>query len=480
MFDYFRKNIGRELLNFFRINDPYRLIVIFIFLLVIRIPLFIEAPLTLPELSYMLVGEKIIEGAPLYSKIWESLAPLSALVYALSDYLFGRSQLSYHLFAYILICYQAFIFNRMLLESRAYSENTYLPAFIYAILASVCYDMYSLSPFILGITFILLALKNIFSHIEVRAKRDEDILNIGLYVGLATLCYLPFSVFALGVLTIFILFTGTIARRYLLMLFGFLLPMAVAAGYFFLTDRLDDFLYNFFSPFTVIERNWYISLKDTASLFVAPLAFFILAILKVISGARLTNYQSRLTQTILVWAVFSVIFILLADQNTPSVYTILIPPVAFYITHYFLLKNKSFLSEMSFLLFSVLCFATYFLTLSDSWAKNFFDDSNYLIKENTFLDLEGKDILVLDDNLKPYVHAKSATPFLNWQLSQSVFEDLNYYDNLTLIYDGFIDSPPEVIIDPGNLLDDVFEKIPSLKENYERHSDGYYHLKINN
>lgn len=428
----------------------------------------------------MLVGEKVAHGENLYSEVWDSVAPLSALFYTAVDYLFGRSQLSYQLLAYVIICFQVFIFNRMLLTSRAYSENTYLPGFIYGVLASICYDMLTLTPFLLGLTFILLALKNIFSHIEVRAKQDEAILNIGLYVGLATVCYLPFSVFSLYVLAIFILFTGTIARRYLLMLFGFLLPMVLSAGYFYLTDRLDDFIYNFLSPFTVIERNWYINLMDTLRLFVAPIAFFLLAFLRVLSGARLTNYQSRLTQTTLVWIIFSIAFILISDQNSPAVYLVLMPPVAFYITHYFLMKSRGFLSELSFLLFFGLCLSTFILTLSDSWLKQYYNDENYLIKKEEYQDFVGKSILVLDDNIRPYAHSQAATPFLNWKLSRSLFDNLNYYDNLTIIYNGIRTSPPEVILDPNNMMPAVLRKIPPLANMYNKRTDGHYYIKTNN
>lgn len=428
----------------------------------------------------MLLGEKVANGALVYSEVWDSIAPLSALIYSMLDYLFGRSQLAYQLFGYILICYQVFIFNGFLLTSRAYTENTYIPGLIYGILATLCYDMVTLTPFLIGLTFILLALKNIFNHIEVRAKRDEDILNIGLYIGLATISYLPFSIFTLATLLIFIFFTGTVTRRYFLMTFGFLLPILLSAGYFYLTNRLDDFVYSFFSPFTIIDRVWFVSLKDTLRLFIAPLAFFVMSLFRIIGGARMTNYQSRLTQTMLLWTAFSIVFIFLADQNSPAVYLVLVPGVSFYIAHYFLMKARGVLTELSFLLFSGLCLATFYLSMTDSWLKQYFNDSGYVVNEKPLESKERQRILVLEQDLAPYLNAEPATPFFNWQLSKEVFENLNYYDNLTTIYNGIVQDKPEIIIDPNNVMMEVFKRIPKLRSMYFGHADGNYYLKTSN
>ena len=465
------------MLSFFRINDPYRLLVIFFLLLLLRVPVFIsDALLTLPELNYMLVGERISGDSRLYADVWDSMPPLSALVYAFIDFLFGRSQLAYQIIAYILVCYQVFVFNTLLLRSKAYGENSYVPALIYGVLMTVCYDMVTLTPFLIGLTFILLALRNIFNHIEVRAKRDEDILNIGLFVGLATITYLPFAIFAICTLIIFVLFTGTVPRRYILMTFGFFLPFLISGSYYYLTDRLPEFLYNFFAPFSVIERVWYITLKDTLRLFIAPMAFLLLAILRFMQGARLTNYQFRLAQTIFVWLVASIIFIMISDQNSPAVYLVLVPPIAFYISHYFVMKNRGFLAEFSFALFAGLCVATYFFASTDSWLKAYYDDSHYLVKKEAYPALEGKKVLVLAENLNPYYKAQQTTPFLSWQLSEPVFNQLNYYDNLTIIYDGITKGRPEVIIDPQRVMPDVFDMIPALQNLYKTNSDGTYRL----
>ncbi len=429
----------------------------------------------------MLVGEKLKGGVNLYSDVWDSIAPLSAFIYTGIDYLFGRSQLTYQVFAYLLVCYQIFIFNSFLINSKAYTENTYIPGIIYALLSSVCYDMFTLTPFLIGLTFLLLALKNIFQHIEFRAKRDEDILNIGLFIGLATVSYQQFSIFALCTLLIFVMFTGTVGRRYVMMLFGFFLPILIAGSYFFLTNRFTDFMYSFFAPFSVISKTWYFSFTELLVLFSIPLLYFLLALFRMLQGARLTNYQGRLTQSMIVWMTFSIVFILISDEYSPSAYLILVPVASFYIAHHFLIYRRRGLAEISFILFFLGLVATGILSYNTpQWLVKYFDDKEYVINKNNYEEMKGDRILVLDDNIRPYYYAQSATPFLNWQMSEEVFNNLDYYDNLTLIHEGIANDKPDIIIDSNNRMPKIFEKIPALEKLYFKSRDGNYHLITNN
>jgi hypothetical protein len=80
------------LLGYFRINDPYRLVIIFILLLILRLPYLISSEwLSIPELKWMLIGERMNDGAMLYVDIWDDIAPLSALVYKGINFAAGRA-----------------------------------------------------------------------------------------------------------------------------------------------------------------------------------------------------------------------------------------------------------------------------------------------------------------------------------------------------------------------------------------------------
>lgn len=407
------------------------------------------------------------------------MGPLSSWTYGLIASLFGRSQLTYELLSLFVVFFQCFLFNRLLLRNKAYNENTYVPGLIYAILISYFFDFFTLSPVLIGITFILLALDHIFAHIEVRANKDEKILNIGMYFGLASLFYLPFIVFLPATLLMFIFFTGTVLRRYILILFGYMLPFLLIGCYFLIVGRLNDLIYNFLFS-ALFDKIWYVPLLSTIIIFSIPLIYLIISWVTIAQRARMTNYQSRLSQSMLIWFLFSLLFIIISDVHTPYLYQIMVPVLGYYLSHYFLLFKRKFLAEISFtILFISMVLINYGTYFDFFFTSKHIDVSSYTIGQSVEKPMEEKSILVLGEDLTPYYKNQMATPFLSWKLSKRVFSNLEYYDNLTVILAGFKGNMPAVIIDEENILPDVFEKIPYLKERYIKQSETTYVLISN-
>ncbi len=468
------------MLTFFRLNDPYRLVIIFFLLLALRIPAMLNDNLTIPELNYMLLGEKLTNGADLYSEIWDNIGPLSAMVYALIDFLFGKSQLAYQIIAWLFVFFQAFIFNRLLLINKAYNESTYIPGLLYALLMSWFWDFFTLTPILMSVTFILLALHNIFSHIEFRAKRDEMILNIGLFLGIAYLFYFPTFILGLGTLLIFLFFTGTVTRRYVMLIYGFFLPFLLASLYFLLSGRWQDFNYSFIQPLFFGYRRWYVSWLSALIIFSVPTVLLIFSLIKMGSSGRFNNYQTRLNQTMFVWLIFSLGVVFLSDVNAPNTYVILVPALSFYLSHYFLLMRRRFLAELIFFIFMVsLVMINYGATYDFFHIVKPSDFKNYLTESDRYQQFSDKKILVLGKDTGAYRHAMSATPFLNWDISKSVFRNPDYYDNLSVILEGFEKDPPDVIIDENDVLPAIFNRVVPLREKYEPGAPGVYNLVSN-
>src|SRR5690606_34681710 len=158
---------------------PYRLIIIFFILILISLPSPIGGrPVAFPELTWMIIGEKMDEGASMYIDIWDGLSPLAASTYWLIDFLFGRSLTAYQIIGLMLIIIQSAMFNGMLLRFKAYNENNYIPALIYALLMTMHFDFLTLSPALMSLTFLLAALNLVIDFIQSREKGDEKILRI--------------------------------------------------------------------------------------------------------------------------------------------------------------------------------------------------------------------------------------------------------------------------------------------------------------
>ena len=132
----------------------------------------------------------------MYSQTFDYTAPLATLVYKYLNLIFGRSYFIHYGFSSLVIVFQAGIFNQLLLKNKAYDENSYLPAFLYTILMISVPDFMTLSPQLMSLTFILLALRNVLRRIDNQVT-DELFLNSGIYIGIATMIYLPSFVFFL-------------------------------------------------------------------------------------------------------------------------------------------------------------------------------------------------------------------------------------------------------------------------------------------
>ncbi|MEQ9006293.1 MAG: hypothetical protein RLP12_00305, partial [Ekhidna sp.] len=110
------------------------------------------------ELKWLLLGEWLGQGFRMYSETFDYTGPIAAFVYKYLYLIFGKTSFIHYGFSSLVIIFQAGIFNQLLLKNKAYDENSYLPAFLYMILMVSVPDFMALSPQLLSLTFVLLAL----------------------------------------------------------------------------------------------------------------------------------------------------------------------------------------------------------------------------------------------------------------------------------------------------------------------------------
>lgn len=459
------------MINYFRINDPYRLVGLFILLLIIYTPLFIfDDQLTVPELKSLLLGEKQNEGYDMYAQVVDNTAPLAAWSHEILDSIFGRSILARHIIAFLIIFLQSAYVGILFIMKKAFSENTYIPSFLFALLFFFSYDTLSLSNELLGSGFLLLALHNLFQEIEFRSEGDESIFNVGLCISLASLFSFAFLVYLFCSLIILLLFTRSNARKFLLLIFGFLLPHLVTISIAFLNDSTGALWDYYYLSNLSFERTSFVSAKTLFLLASIPLFYFIISLVMLNRDARFSKYQSQILQAVLLWLVFSVFFVIYTKDLRPQSLIVFIPGMAFLLTHFFLLiRRKKFIHLNAWILFAGIVTVAYLARFEK--IKSI--DYSALLVDEVEQPMRGKRVLVLDDSLDLYRDNFLATPFVNWQLSQDIFRNPDFYENVTQVYRAFKADPPELVIDRENLLGDFFNRMPEIKASYERQGDGY-------
>jgi hypothetical protein len=460
------------LLRLLRVNDPYRLLGILAVLIIVSLWFFIDpVGLTLNELKSFVLGESLNDGKNLYAELFTTTPPLAAWLFGWIEFVFGRSLTARHIISLSFIFFQGAFFAILLINNKAQNENTYLPALIFGILCLFSFDMLSLSGELLASTFLLFALNNLFKEIEFRIQQDSTLLNLGIYLGIASLFVFSYTVFLPGTLIILIIFTRATIRKILLLIFGFALPHFLLMAYYFTKGDLSFVWTNFY-----LGNDWLIdnsiSLWAMVCLSAIPIIYFLLSLIMVNREARLTKYQSQLLQVMFLWLVVAILEIILAGKMTPARVITYAPPLAYFTSHYILLIRKKWLGEIMLWTFIVGIITTSYMARynkikSIDYSRLFFNESQYADQ------VKGKKVLVLGAEWGLYRENKLATYFYDWPLSKDYFENPDYLENVVLVDQSFTNDAPEVIVDTKNLMEKVMLRNPGLKSKYVRKGDLY-------
>ena len=460
------------LLRIFRVNDPYRLLGIFIMLVLISLALFLDpVGITLNELRAIVLGESLNDGKSLYTQLMTSTPPLASWFFGWIDLLFDRSLTARHILSLLIIFFQGAFFAILLINNKAQNESTYLPALVFGVLCFFSFDMLSLTGELLASTFLLFALNKLFQEVEFRIQQDSILLHLGIYLGIASLIVLSYSVFLPGTLIILILFTRLTIRKALILIFGFLLPHALLVVVYYVSGNFDALWSNFYLGNEWISGNL-ITLSSMVYLSAIPIVYFIFSLVMLNREARLTKYQSQLLQIMFVWLLIAIVELILSGKMSPSRVITFAPPLAYFTSHYFLLIRRKWIGEMMIWLFVGGILITSYLAryqkIGGIGYNNLFPSKSAYSNQ-----IKGKRVLVLGTDWGLYESNRLASHFYDWQLAEPVFTDPDYFENVVRVDQSFIQDAPEIIVDKNNLMTKMMARIPRLRLAYTRQGDLY-------
>jgi hypothetical protein len=460
-----------NLLRYFRINDPYRLLVILILLLLMALPVFIDGPgMTFPELKSIVLGQKVREGNTPYTAIVDSTAPLTNWFYAASHFLFGDSLIARHIFGFFLIFVQICLLGIIFIDKKVFPDSTYIPPLIFGILFMFSFDTLTLSGELAGAVFLLLAINNLFKELEFKEQRNEYVFNAGLCIGIASLFAFSFAVYAFAALIILGLYSRVTTSKFLLVIVGLLLPHLLLIAIYYLNDGMQELWTYYYLP-NLKGGDSYSGFSSLLLLMAVPLGLLVVSLVLLTRDSRFTKYQSQLVQAMFFWMAFGVIQVWVSDELRPQSLITLFPPIAFYLSHMLLIIRRRKFAEIAFW---ILCLGTFGGSL---FARYNSIESNYgelLVPSGQAKpEVDRKRILVLGPQLELYRHNELATPFFDWELSKEIFESPEFYENQLTVYHGLSSDRPDVILDPANLLAPFLKRMPEISKEYARTSSGY-------
>lgn len=462
------------MIRFFRLNDPLRIAFLFGLLLLVRLPLLINGLyLTKAEQDWLLLGAKLAEGSTIFVDVWDPTGPIAAGLYALFGWLAPMKALPLQLFAIVLVTYQAWLFNSVMVRFNVFKEKTFVPGLMYVLFMHISFDFLILSPVLIAITFLLMVLRALLRPGEARA--DARVFRTGFYLGLAVLSWLPSVAFLPLVLLTYILYKSSSVRYLMLILYGLGLPILLFTAGMWYFGPVRNLLYNYFYSLITVEREAFVPTTSMLYIGVLPLTLLVIGWLRTFTERGFVNYQVNCQRIMILWALFSAIALLLCREMAPYQLMIFVPVLAFFTAHYVLLFRRRFVAEIAGIGIAALLAASAYVTYmagANNYEKFSFD--RYMVASPEGFSVKNKRILVLGPEREYYHGNQLASPYLNWQLADQHFKNLDNMQVLSSMQENLLNDVPEVIVDKHGLAKAVFERLPQVAKLYQPKGDIYY------
>jgi hypothetical protein len=268
---------------------------------------------------------------------------------------FYHSNISYlgaliiNFFTAMIICIQLLYINATYSFVR---ERTFLPAYLFLFIVYTLPDLHVIQPVFFSGIFILLALNQIFSSFE-KKKGYSNAFNAGFFTGIAALFY-PGSLILVFLIpaSMYTLKNKIGWREYITSILGLLLPLLYAFSYYFIFNKLSNFIDLFTN--IIIKRREII-------LHLLPFQIYIiyLILLTIFSSIFILGQYDE--QKINIRRYFKILFFYFCTSSIliilPSVsYELLVLltiPLTFLITNYLTFMRRKFWAELFFIILIV-------------------------------------------------------------------------------------------------------------------------------
>ena len=338
------------MIRYFKINDPYRLLTLFLFIVATRTAVIIIGFRSNFSTYYSLSPDS------------EQLGTLYLWITELLQFAFGASLIPSIVLSSLLVFVQAFSLNSILIRNKALTQNTYLPAAIYILILSASPEFMLLSPALFAVTFIMIGLNYMFFHLQYRGT-EENILSTGVVFGLASLFDPSSAVFILLLFTVYIFFSSTLNRRYFLLLFGVFFPYLLIWLFYLWKGESQEFWFHVSNNLFITDSEFLIPINQLLIVVSLPLLISAISVSQTLMGIGLTVHQIIIQKTFLILGFFSIVSMTISDEITSTALIYLAPTLAFFVAQFLLTRKRKRMPEVVFLILLIWGLAFLFLPI---------------------------------------------------------------------------------------------------------------------
>jgi hypothetical protein len=464
------------MIRYFKSFDIIRVLIYVLIAVLIR-SLFINDKVVLVSaINWISVGDAISNGEVLYKTVWTTLEPFSAYFYTFINYLnFENPYLTLRIFSLIILLFQSVYFNHILNSNNVLHHKSALPGLFYILFGTMNFDLVSLSPIQLGMTFLLPVLNILFKNIKLGTKTDDHFIA-GMLVGIASLFYFPFLIFILFVIFSLATYSSFDFKRAIQTIYGFFIPWLLILVVFYLNHNIENFMSNFIYGYFYINNLYYTSIESIIKLASISIILSIVSFVLLNRVHFLSNYQFAIIKIMSFWFLFAFGAFFLVKEWSYYLSFIWIPVFAFFSSYLFLMMKKWWLSELFFILLIMLLSLQFIHELSLDKKRAEQNESSFIVNKDYILRYNGepiinKKIVIIGYNPIALKHNHNVSNIFTFGLVEDIYNDLNSYENISKIYAQLIDNKAEYIVDELGLMPILSIKIPALKTLYEPSSD---------
>ena len=233
----------------------------------------------------------------------EFQTPLYNIIVSLLDF----SPFLLNALTFLVYLLSVFLFNSMLSANRLVSKYSTTGAFSFVVMMCCSPELHSCYPFIFACPFILMAMHTLFLIYQTDAP-ENYMMNIGYFIGIASLFYYPSVFLIIWVLLSLLIFKFREVRLFLIPIMGFMLINAILLGISFMFGKYDMLI----DSYSHFFRNIAFSVELTSVnkiLLIISGVLFLVSVLRTVGSQgsdKGTNVRKRVGVSFLL-AVFAVI-----------------------------------------------------------------------------------------------------------------------------------------------------------------------------
>ena len=258
------------------------------------------------------------------------------------------------LIASMFVYFQALIINQIAIKHRLSKELTLIPGLIFITISAILPDLLSLSPQLIGATFIIIAVSLIFQTYNSTDAASE-IFSSGFLIGFAALFYFPYYYFFIFSFIGLIIMKSFSFKDRIQHVIAWALPTFLLAAWEYFRESKYSILQGYFRDNLSINNSLFI--QDIKSLMLSVL-MGLLIIIFIFNYSNYNKQKPTATQkkvSILYWVLGYTGFVisLVAKLEYAHIVLFLFPSAIFIAISFLNFKNK-IIAEIAFLVLLII------------------------------------------------------------------------------------------------------------------------------